>query len=363
MVSEAFIIDKQPLAGGKFSTWLFLLAENGFRISLKYVPRAIYITLLSAITAPFRIIEEKKYKAKIMKQEPQPIFIIGHFRSGTTYLHYLMSHDANMSYVSTFETMVPSNFLFFSQFFKKLLSSSLPETRPMDSVRMAPDYPYEEEYGVANLSPYSFYHGWYFPKKMREYFDKYVLFKDKKIAEKWKQVYSYLLKKVVYKEGKERILLKNPPNTARIKELIDLYPDAKFIHIYRNPYEVFFSTKKLYEGIMPLFALQNYDMEEIEENIFYFYKAMYEKFFKEQHLIKEENYIEIKYENFIKSPLKTLEEIYRTLDMPGFEDSKNRFKNYIARQKNYKPRNYKISKEYKERIYEHWKVTIDKWGY
>jgi len=67
--------------------------------------------------------------------------------------------------------------------------------------------------------------------------------------------------------------------------------------------------------------------------------------------------------NFIKSPLKTLEEIYRTLDMPGFEDSKNRFKNYIARQKNYKPRNYKISKEYKERIYEHWKVTIDKWGY
>ena len=217
--------------------------------------------MLSAITAPFRLIEEKKYKAKIMEQEPQPIFIIGHFRSGTTYLHYLMSHDVNMSYVSTFET--------------------------------------------TSLSPYSFYHGWYFPKKMREYFDKYVLFKDKKLAEKWKQVYSYLLKKVVYKEGKERILLKNHPNTARIKELIGLYPDAKFIHIYRNPYEVFFSTKKLYEGIMPLFALQNYDMEEIEENIFYFYKAMYEKFFREQHLIKEENYIEIRYEDFIKSPLKT----------------------------------------------------------
>jgi len=363
MKNEALTIDKQPLAGGKFSTWIKLLIENRFKISLPYLPRAIYISMLSGITAPFRFIEERKYKEEIAEQEPEPVFIIGHFRSGTTYLHYLMGHDINMSYVSTFETMVPGNFLFFSNFFKNLLSSSLPETRPMDDVRMAADYPYEEEYGIANLSPYSFYHGWYFPRRMREYFDKYVLFKEKSLAEKWKRVYSYLLKKVVYKEGKRRILLKNPPNTARIKELLDIYPEAKFIHIYRNPYEVFFSTKKLYEGIMPLFTLQNYDMKEIEENIFYFYKAMYEKFFREQHLIKDENYVEIRYENFIKEPFKTLKEIYEALKLPDFEKSKNRFKKYIAQQKNYNSRRYKITKEDKERIYEHWKFTINKWDY
>jgi len=202
MKNEAFIIDKQPLAGGKFSTWMKLLVENHFRIGIKYIPRAIYITMLTSITSPFRFIEEKKHKEVIEKQEPKPVFIIGHFRSGTTYLHNLMSHDKNMCYVSTFQTMVPGNFIFMSNFFKRLLAASLPETRPMDDVRMMPDYPYEEEYGIANLSPYSFYHGWYFPKRMREYFDRYVLFKDG-MEEKWKQVYLYLLKRWFIRKGRK----------------------------------------------------------------------------------------------------------------------------------------------------------------
>ena len=39
MASEAFIIDKSQWREEKFSTWLFLLAENGFRISPKYVSK------------------------------------------------------------------------------------------------------------------------------------------------------------------------------------------------------------------------------------------------------------------------------------------------------------------------------------
>ena len=274
-----------------------------------------------------------------------------------------MGKDKNFAYVSTFQTMVPGNFIFLSSFFKKLLSSSLPEKRPMDDVRMSPDYPYEEEYGIGNLSTHSFYHGWYFPKKMREYFDKYVIFKYPSLEKKWKDVYSYFINKVSYVAGKDRVLLKNPPNTARIKQLLDIYPEAKFIHIYRNPYEVFFSTKKLYEGIMPIFALQNYDMKEIEENIFYFYRAMYEKFFREVNLIEEKNYTETRYEDFIKEPMKTLKKIYEDLNLPGFNESRDAFMNYILQQKNYRRRNYDIKEEDKERIYREWKLTIDEWGY
>ncbi|MEA2053735.1 MAG: sulfotransferase [Candidatus Thermoplasmatota archaeon] len=279
--NEFLAFKQQPLAGSTFSNWLMMLAENAFRVNPKYMTRAVYITMLTSLTSLPRLIE-RKHDDAINKVEPEPVFIVGHFRGGTTYLHYLMSHDTNMSYVSTFQTMAPRNFIFMEKFFKKLLSDSLPETRPMDDVKMAADYPYEEEYAMANLSPYSPYHGWYFPRKMRGYFDKYVLFKSPdKIVKRWQQTYSYLLKKVVYREGKNRILLKNPSNTGRIKQLIDIYPDAKFIHLYRNPYEVFYSTKRLYDGIMPIFALQKYDMGEIEENIFYFYSAMYEKFFRE----------------------------------------------------------------------------------
>jgi len=361
---EFFSFTQQPLAGGTLTNWLALLAENGFRIHPRYMPRFCYITMLNSITAIPRIIEKRRYARDIEKMEVEPVFIVGHFRGGTTYLHYLMSHDINMSYVSTFQTLLPDNYIFIERFFKKILSDSLPPTRPMDDIEMAADNPYEEEYAVANLSRLSFYHGWYFPRKMKEYFEKYVLFNvDTKTIEKWKKVYSYVLKKAAYKMGKKHVLLKNPPNTGRIKQLLEIYPDAKFIHIYRNPYKVFSSTMNLYRGIMPLFSLQDYDMEEIEENVFYFYKAMYDKFFKEKHMIKEENYVEIKYEDFVKQPMKTLEHIYSSLKLPYFEKSRGRFRRYIKSQKDYKPNSHPMDKKLKEKIYYHWHDTIDRWGY
>ncbi len=360
---EFFSFTQQPLAGGTLSNWLTMLAENAFRVNPRCMPRAIYDTILTFITSLPRLIE-MRYDKEIERVEPEPIFIVGHFRGGTTYFHYLMSHDTNMSYISTFQTMLPGNFIFMEKFFRKILANSLPETRPMDDIRMSADYPYEEEYAVANLSRYSFYHGWYFPKKMREYFDRYVLFNvPDKVIREWQQVYSYVLKKVVYKKGRKCILLKNPPNTGRIKQLIDIYPDAKFIHLYRNPYEVFNSTMNLYKGIMPIFSLQEYDMDEIEENVFYFYEAMYEKFFREKHLIEDENYAEVRYEDFIRQPLKTLGDIYASLNLPDFEKSKGDFKDYIASQENYKPRKHPMNKEIKDRIYSHWHDTIDRWGY
>jgi len=361
---EFFAFNQQPLAGGTLTNWLTVLAENGFRVHPRYMARFWYITMLTSITSIPKMIERRKYEKDIEKVEAEPVFIVGHFRGGTTYLHYLMSRDANMSYVSTFQTLLPDNYIFMEKFFKKILSDSLPETRPMDDIEMAADNPYEEEYAVANLSPHSFYHGWYFPKKMKEYFDKYVLFNvDKKIVERWKEVYSYVVKKAAYKMGKKRVLLKNPPNTGRIKQLVEMYPDAKFIHLYRNPYKVFSSTMNLYRGIMPLFSLQDYNMEEIEENIFYFYKAMYDKFFKEKHMIKEENYVEIRYEDFVKQPLKTLEHIYSSLQLPHFEKSRERFRRHIASQKDYIPNRHSLDKELKEKIYSHWHETIDRWGY
>lgn len=251
-------VHQQPLAGGTLSNWLHMLVRNRFDISPVYLPRALYVTMLSTLTALPRLVEHR-YDDAVATQEVKPVFIVGHFRSGTTYLHTLMSHDPAVAYMSTFQTMLPGNFLFRAGLFKRILAGSLPETRPMDDVEMAADYPYEDEYAVANVSPYSFYHGWYFPRRMRQYFKRYALMQAPgREIERWKATYSRLLRKVAYANGQPRLLLKNPCNTARIGELLDIFPDAKFVHIIRNPYHVYFSTRRLYENILPLYALQEY---------------------------------------------------------------------------------------------------------
>ena len=74
------------------------------------------------------------------------------------------------------------------------------------------------------------------------------------------------------------MLLKSPANTGRVKEILELYPDACFIHIHRDPYAVYQSNEKLYEKILPLLGFQKTDNESIKNYILYSYEKMYKKF-------------------------------------------------------------------------------------
>ena len=254
-------LDSQPLAGTTFSNWMRILRENHFNISWPFIPKALYVSLMTILLTPLRMKENKFWnnQRKDTKIHP-PIFIIGHWRSGTTFMHYLMGNDPNLAYVSTMETLAPNVFLSGDAFLHKYMKERLPTKRPMDNLELHADLPYEDEYAIANINPYSFYHGWYFPKNLIRYFEKYVLFQDvnKKVVEKWGRDYEYFLQKISYKKPEKRILLKSLVNTAKIKHLLDLFPDAQFIHIYRNPYNVYKSTWKLYKSILPLFSFRPY---------------------------------------------------------------------------------------------------------
>jgi len=171
------IINKQPLAGTTFLNWMRVLIENKFKIDWQFFPKALYVTIMIIFVTPLRIIEKRKFDKKIQNIKiEKPIFIIGHWRSGTTFLHYLMGKDKNLGYTSTMNTLDPSIFLKYEKLLKKIVANSLPEKRPMDNLEMETDLPYEEEYAIANLCPYSFYHAWYFPFAIYFLFNLFIYF-------------------------------------------------------------------------------------------------------------------------------------------------------------------------------------------
>ncbi len=349
------------------TTWIKLLMENRVKISFACITQVIFHTLMVCLATPFRIFEWICFNRMIgtTALKNAPIFIIGHSRRGTTYLHSLMSLDRNLSYVSTLQAMAPEVFLGSRKIFELYYRKKLPETRSMDDVKMAPEFPFEEEFAISNLSPYSFYHGFRFPRNMKNYYEKFVLFDGvgEKIIREWKKTYLYFLRKVTLQSGGKRLLLKSPLNTARLGLLLELFPDAKFIHIYRNPYDVYFSTKRLYQKQLAFFHFQKVSEREIEDNIMVFYQKMFKKFFKEKDKVSKGNLIEVKYEDFIKDPLKELERIYQELGLPGFEEYQEAFINYIASQSNFETHEYHIEEHIKKKIYSNWKFTIEKWGY
>ncbi|RLF39114.1 MAG: sulfotransferase [Thermoplasmata archaeon] len=361
-------ITKQPLAGTSLANWIKLLIENHFDIDWQFWPKAIYVTFMILALSPLRIYEKIKFEKEIRKtQTPLPIFIIGHFRSGTTFLHYLMGQDRNLAKVSTFETMSPWMFIEGEKFLKNFVKKRLPEKRPMDDLEMEADLPYEEEYAIGNLSPYSFYHGWYFARNIYHYYRKYVLFNgvSDSLKEKWKRTYTYLLKKIALKYKRNKVLLKSPVNTGRIRLLLEAFPNAKFIHICRNPYEVYLSTWRLYKAILPIFSFQHVEVEDIDRFILDFYKGIYRNYFTDKRLIPEGNLIEIRYEEFVRKPIETVKDIYERLGIGDFKKAEPSFRKYVKAHEGYKPHNYKgeLNEEIKEKVYREWGFAFEKLGY
>lgn len=359
-------IRQQPLAGSSFTNWIGLLIENR-GVDFQYIPRAIYISFMSFISIPNRIFENILFGEKIknVRIDQPPIFIIGHWRSGTTYCHNVLSQDPNLGYVSSLQAWTPGIFLGSRPIAQFVLGSNLPKTRPMDNIRLSTDSPQEEEYALGNMSPYCFYHGWYFPRNMKEYFRKFVLFEDPyhEVQDKWKKVYLKILKQATLNMEGKRLAIKNPTNTARINLLLEMFPNAKFIHIYRNPCHVYASTKKMYQNLLRLFSLQHISSQEIEKNIISFYRQTMQKYLAEKEKIPESNLIEIKYEDFELDPIKYMKEIYEKFDIPNFVEAKPYFESYIQSQQKYQKNNYVLDEEILQKVNKNWGFALEEFNY
>lgn len=356
---------QHPLFGISPKIWLKLLDNNG-GVDSGYLIKGFFITLSSIGITPARVLFKLIYGKKIdnLKIEKQPLIIIGHWRSGTTYLHELLSQDPQFCYVSLWNTLLPDSFLILEPI-KNFLSNFLPKQRPMDEIKVEIDGPYEEEAGIAVLSEWSFFHCLHFARNAEEQYLKSIHFTNLEEDEKelWKNNYLRFMKNVTYANNEKRLLLKNPANTARIKMLLDIFPNAKFIHIYRNPYKVYLSTVKMRNKVLDKLALQKGSKEEIETQVIENYKRLMNSFFEQKKMIPKSNLIEIKYEDLVKNPILKVKEIYSKLNISDFNKALPEIQKYIDKQKDYKTNVYKIDNKIIENVKNNWNFTIDLWGY
>ena len=239
-----------PAVGYSLKIMAGLFSRN--QVSARYYPRLVIITLINLINYPFRTWERllinPGFKNEAIKNDP--VFIVGHWRSGTTHLHNLLCQDERLGFVTTYQSVFPDTLLaglgrFIFGGFTKLL---IPGTRKGDNVKLDTANPQEEEFALGDKTPVCFYYFWMFPKNIRNYYDRFIRFRgipDSQL-QSWKNDYKLLIKKALKNTGRVQFLSKNPPNTARIKVLLEMFPNAKFIHIHRNPVEVFLSTRHFY---------------------------------------------------------------------------------------------------------------------
>jgi hypothetical protein len=145
-------------------------------------------------------------------------------------------------------------------------------------------------------------------------------------------------------------VLKNPANTGRIAQLLELFPDAKFIYLRRNPYAVYKSTLNLHRTTFQTIGFQDVTDTEIEDNVLHMYAALNQRYAATRALIPEGNLVEIVYEALETNPLAELEQVYTRLRLPGWEAARGPIADYLATLDNYEKNRFTMRARDIERV-------------
>lgn len=353
--------------GTDLGTWWRVLKKHGFAVELPWVPKAAFITLTALVNTPVQLFERLRYDERIRRTPvTKPVFILGHPRSGTTFLQYLVGQDPSFTYCSAYEGLVPHVFLTGGDVLRRVMQAAMPATRPQDNVRVSTTLPVEEEFAMANIGDVSWVHGLYFPKSLFKVFDEEVIFSghDPEVLNRWKDRFQFFLKKLSYRHPGKHLLLKSPANTGRLKEIYELFPDARFIHIYRNPYEVFQSNERLYEKILPALAFHRIGEGAIRDYIFYFYEKIHRKYLADRAQIPAGQLIEFSYEDFVADPMGHMRSAYDRLGLGDFEQARLFLEKELVATRGYQKNTYAaIDPQVKDRIHTQWKFAFEAFGY
>jgi len=347
------------------SAWFPLLARHRFAIDLSRLPMACLMTTLSGMNSLLALVQTIFLGRKIARTEisDDPIFIVGHWRSGTTLLHELLVLDARHTFPTTYQCFTPNHFLVSDRVFPPLLKSLLPEKRPTDNMPAGWERPQEDEFALCNMgvrSPYLMIAFPNLPPQDMEYLDLEQV--PPEGLRRWKERFLWFLRCITVRSPK-RIVLKSPPHTCRIKVLLEMFPRARFVHIVRHPYAVFPSTVKLWRRLSTDQGLQVPTGEGLEEYVYQTMVRMYEAFERQRPLIPAGHFCEVRYEDLVQDPIGQVRRVYEELGLGGFEQALPALEQYMAGQAGYRTNRFNLPPETRAEIARRWQFFFDRYGY
>ncbi|HVA51738.1 MAG TPA: sulfotransferase [Pirellulales bacterium] len=345
--------------------WMRLLVRNRFAVHWTRWHQALFLTGMGLFHTAYRWWQWPwvGWRANRMPIVDEPIFVVGHWRAGTTLLHELMVLDERHTSPTTYECLVPNHFLLSEDFARRFLKFLLPAHRPMDNMAAGWDRPQEDEFALCNLGLPSPYLTIAFPNHGPQY-EEYLTLEglSPEELERWKRILLRFLRQITFRRPK-RIVLKSPPHTCRIKTLLEIFPRARFIHIVRDPYVVYASTCNLWRTLYRKHGLQQPNYEGVEEYVLRTFERMYEKFEADRELIDADCFCEVHYEELVRDPIASMRAIYEKLDLGGFAAVLPALEEYVARTEGYRTNKYEMSDEARQQVALRWASFMWRYGY
>jgi omega-hydroxy-beta-dihydromenaquinone-9 sulfotransferase len=351
--------------GADFFAWLRLLARNRFAVEPPYWYIAGIVSFISLNNTILRWIQTGLQHPRQAEPAKPPLFVLGHWRTGTTLLHELLVLDERFTSPTTHHCFNPCHYLMSEELFQKYLGFLLPSKRPMDRMVAGWSRPQEDEFALCLLGEPSTYADIAFPN--RPTLDPGSLDLSSLTPAQlrhWKRTLKQFVSGVSLAGKGRPVVLKSPPHTARIRHILDVYPDAKFIHIRRDPYTLYASTLNLWKSMAQKHGLQTPQSGALqEEKVFREFRIIYERLHEDRELVPASQWVDVRYEDLVADLMGTMQTIYQNLQLEDFDHVRPKLQQYINDNRNYETNKFQLTAEQKERITQRWGDLIRQLGY
>ncbi|MBV6394888.1 MAG: hypothetical protein HFACDABA_00458 [Anaerolineales bacterium] len=187
----------------------------------------------------------------------KPLFLMGNFRSGSTFLHRLLSRDSE-----TFTSLTIWDIFLapsvtqkkITQFVSRLdrrLGGHLHrllfafDKRTLGKIRIhhISFFQPEEDENILFHNWSSYFVSYLFPfmddMPRYHYFDQEIPLEERREIMAF---YKSMLQRHLYATGKKHFVAKNPAFSPKIETLAEFFPDARIVYLVRNPLDMFPST-------------------------------------------------------------------------------------------------------------------------
>jgi hypothetical protein len=239
----------------------------------------------------------------------------------------------------------------------------MPAKRPMDDVAAGFDRPQEDEFALMNLGAPSPYRRMAFPATSGA--EPEALDLERLPAadrERWQRTLRRFLTMLAVRDPR-RPVLKSPPHTARVGVLAEMFPEARFLHIVRDPFVVFPSTLRLWRSLHEVQALQVDDGATLERYAFAAFDEMYAAFDRDRPRLAPGRIHELRYEDLVADPVGRLAEAYARLDLGGFDRVRPALEAQARAMQHYRKNTFRHDPRLIEEIGRRCRVFIDRYGY
>jgi hypothetical protein len=310
------------VAGGCIRPTTLLAGLKHGAVSPSRFPVALLLTASGLMVEPFAWLQTLWFQRRIQACAcpDNPVVVIGHWRSGTTFLHQLLAADPAAATARNHFTIAPQAALVLKPLLKPLLKWVMTKHRPIDAVPWGAEDPQEDEVGLARLTMDTHMAGIAFPLNYQRHFRRAVLNSTPEFEQTLLQFTS--LTWLDDGGGKTHLVIKNSAHTARIALMLRLFPRARFVYLHRRPIDSIRSLAQVKQRLAQLVGLQEppSSLRQVKETAAA-HDQLQEAYARSRHLIPKGQLVEIAYDDLVQSPLNTLQRIYSALEISGWDSA------------------------------------------